>query len=206
MVRLITHSWSKIVLVGLTLVVTMACAKKPFIYVDYRLPPVTDSLGGRTVFVETNDLRVSKEVFNPRAKKVFKNFTGLFSLSLVKSDNDQTLKGAYTLPMLFETALKERLQNLGINIAEKQSPNTPIFKIELNQFRTNLVGQKWIANISYEVILTQDHQTVSRETVTGSAERLKIMGGSGAEKIIGEIFTEMINRLNVIRLFQQANL
>ena len=206
MVRLITRSWLKIVLVGLFLAVGIACAKKPFIYVDYRLPPGMDSLEGRTVFVETNDLRVNKEVFNPRAKKVFKNFTGLFSLTLVKSDDEQTLKGAYTLPRLFETALKERLQNMGITIEKEQSPNTPIFKIEINQFRVNLVGQKWIADISYEVHLTQDQKTTSRETVTGSAERLKIMGGGGAEKIMGEIFTEMINRLDINRLFQQANL
>ena len=206
MARRITRSWLKIVLVGLTLAVTMACAKKSFIYVDYQLPPVTYNLEGRTVFIETKDLRASKDVFNPRAQKVFKDFTGLFSLTLVKPDDEQTLKGAYTLPMLFETALKERLQNLGIHVEKEQSPNTPIFKIEINQFRVNLVGQKWIADISYEVHLTQDQKTTSRETVTGSAERLKIMGGGGAEKIMGEIFTEMINRLDIRRLFQQANL
>jgi hypothetical protein len=42
--------------------------------------------------------------------------------------------------------------------------------------------------------------------VTGSAERLKVMGRGGAEKVIGEIFTEMINRLNIERLFAQAKL
>lgn len=206
MARRITRSWLKIVLVGLTLVVTMACAKKSFIYVDYQLPPVTYNLEGRTVFVETNDLRASKEVFNHRAQKVFKDFTGLFSLTLIKPDDEKALKGAYPLPMLFETALKERLQNLGIHIEKEKAPNTPIFKIEINQFRVNLVGQKWIADISYEVHLTQDQKNISRETVTGSAERLKIMGSGGAEKIVGEIFTEMINRLDIRRLFQQANL
>ena len=35
---------------------------------------------------------------------------------------------------------------------------------------------------------------------------MKVVGSGGAEKVIGEIFTEMINRLNVERLFQQAKL
>lgn len=206
MVRYITRSWLSTAFLGLVLIVSMACAKKSFIYVDYRLPTVTDSLEGRTVFVQTNDLRINEEIFPPRAKKKFENFTGLFSLSLIKPDNEPTLKGAYTLPKLFEAALKERLLSLGISISDEQPSGTPIFKIDLKQFRINLIGQKWVADITYEVSLTQDNQTVSRETVTGSAERLKILGSGGAEKIMGEIFTEMINRLNINRLFQQANL
>jgi uncharacterized lipoprotein YajG len=206
MVQHMTRIWPKIALIGLALLAGIACAKKSYIYVDYRLPTITDQLQGRTVFVETHDLRSNKEIFNPRAKDAFANFTGLFSLSLVKPNDEQTLKGAYELPMLFEAALKERLHTLGITIAGEQTANIPLFKIDLNQFRIKLVGQKWIAEISYEVSLTQDNQTVSREVVTGSAERLKIIGSGGAEKVIGEIFTEMINRLNVERLFQQANL
>jgi hypothetical protein len=200
------RSWLKITLLGAILIVGFACAKKSYIYVDYRLPSVTDRLQGRSVFVETHDLRNNTEIFNPRAKEAFANFTGLFSLSLIKPNDEHTLKGAYGLPMLFEAALKERLHTLGITIAGEQSANIPLFKIDLNQFRIKLVGQKWIADISYEVSLTQDNQTVSREVVTGSAERLKIIGSGGAEKVIGEIFTEMINRLNIERLFQQANL
>jgi len=188
------------------LIVGIGCAKKSYIYVDYRLPSITDRLQGRRVFVETHDLRNNAEIFDPRAKEAFANFTGLFSLSLIKPNDKQTIKGAYELPMLFEAALKERLHTLGITIAGEQSANIPLFKIDLNQFRIKLVGQKWIADISYEVSLTQDNQTVSREVVTGSAERLKIIGSGGAEKAIGEIFTEMINRLNVEKLFQQTKL
>lgn len=198
--------WMKITLVGLTLVACVACAKKSYIFVDYRLPRQMDSLQGRNVYVETHDRRSSQEIFNPRAEEAFKNFTGLFSLTLIKSDDKQTLKGAYPLPMLFETAMKERLQSKGVSIAEFPSTSIPTFRIDLNQFDIKLVGQKWIADISYEVSLTRDNQNVSREVVTGSAERVKLVGSGGAEKVIAEIFTEMINRLNIERLFQQANL
>jgi hypothetical protein len=81
-----------------------------------------------------------------------------------------------------------------------------VFQITINQFQINLIGQKWMADISYEASLTQDTQLVAREVVSGSAERLKMIGSGGAEKVIGEIFTDMINRLNIERLFQQAKL
>ncbi len=192
----------------LLLVITscFSCAKKSYINVEYRLPSAAGTLAGRSVFFETRDLRSNTELFNKRAKDKFEHFTGLFALSLAMPDNQQKVLGAYALPMLFQTALNRRLQKLGVTVTEKPSPNVPVFQIKINQFHINLIGHKWLADISYEASLAQDTQLVAREVVTGSAERMKVMGSGGAEKVIGEIFTEMINRLNIERLFQQAKL
>ena len=55
----------------LLLVATLcfSCAKKSYMDVDYRLPATADTLTGRTVFVETRDLRSDTEIFNKRAKE-----------------------------------------------------------------------------------------------------------------------------------------
>jgi len=206
MVLKIVNVCLKVAILLLVATIGSSCAKKSYIDVDYRLPSSADTLAGRTVFVETRDLRSDTEIFNKRAKEKFKNFTGLFSLSLETPDDQQKILGAYELPALFETALKQRLQKLGVGVTGEPSSSVPVFQININQFHINLVGQKWMADISYEANLTQDTQLVAREVVTGSAERLKVMGSGGAEKVIGEIFTEMINRLNIERLFQQAKL
>ncbi len=198
--------WIKLTLLLLVVTGCFACAKKSYIDVDYRLPSVADTLAGRTVFVETRDLRSDTEIFNKRASENFEHFTGLFSLSLVMPDDQSKIIGAYPLPKLFETALTQRLQKLGVAVSAAPSKSVPVFQININQFHIKLVGQKWMADISYEVSLTQDMQLVAREVVSGSAERLKVMGSGGAETVIGEIFTDMINRLNIERLFQQAKL
>ena len=202
----IVHVVVKMAIVLLAASLTWSCAKKSYIDVDYRLPSSEGSLSGRTVFVETRDLRNETEIFNKRAKDKFEHFTGLFALSLAMPEEQNKVLGAYTLPMLFETALEQRLQTLGVKTNSEPSAEIPTFQIRINQFRINLIGQKWLADVSYEVSLTQDTQLVAREVVTGSAERLKVMGIGGAEKVIGEIFTEMINRLNIERLFAQAKL
>ena len=186
--------------------VCCSCAKKSYIDVDYRMPSAADTLTGRTVFVETLDLRSDTEIFNKRAKEKFEHFTGLFALIMETPDHQQKVLGAYELPMLFDAALKQRLKKMGVGITGESSPGVAQFQIRINQFKINLVGQKWMADVSYETSLTQDTQLVAREVVTGSAERLKVMGSGGAEKVIGEIFTDMINRLNIERLFQQAKL
>jgi hypothetical protein len=147
--------------------------KNPILMLTIVCLTTADTLTGRTVFVETLDLRSDTEIFNKRAKEKFEHFTGLFSLSLEMPDNQQKVLGAYELPMLFETALKQRLQKLGVGAADAPSPSVPVFQITINQFHINLIGQKWMADISYEASLTQDTQLVAREVVTGSAERLK---------------------------------
>ena len=197
-----------VTMMSMLLVATVccSCAKKSYIDVDYRMPSAADTLTGRTVFVETLDLRSDTEIFNKRANENFEHFTGLFTLSLVIPDDQPKILGAYALPKLFETALTQRLKKLGVTVTDAPSRNAPVFQININQFHINLVGQKWMADISYEVSLRQDTQPVAREVVSGSAERIKVMGSGGAEKVIGEIFTDMINRLNIERLFQQAKL
>ena len=184
----------------------VGCAKNAYIDVDYRLPVAGQSLQGRTVVIETSDLRTDKEIFNKRAKEYFEDFTGLFTLTLESAPDQQRMLGAYELPMLFEQALKQRLTAMGVTVTAEPSPGTPVFQIKINRFRINLVGQKWQADISYEANLSEDARLVAKEVVSGSAERLKVVGAGGAEKVIGEIFSEMINRLNIERLFEQAGL
>jgi len=196
----------KIAIPLLLAAVFISCAKKSYIDVGYQLPAAADTLTGRIVFVETRDMRSDSEIFDLRAKNKFKHFTGLFALSLILPEDQHKVLGAYELPMLFQNALVQRLQKLGVGVSAEQSPDIPVFQIKVNQFYIRLIGQKWLADVSYEASLSQDTHLVAREVVTGSAERMKLMGSGGAEKVIGDIFTDMINRLNIERLFQQAEL
>jgi hypothetical protein len=42
------------------------------------------------------------------------------------------------------------------------------------------------------------------EAVSGSAERLQLLKKNDAEKVLGELLTDMANKLDLVRLFQQA--
>lgn len=206
MIRKITIAGVKITLLGLMLVTMLACAKKTIINVDYRLPEAAKTLAGKAVFIESHDLRGDTEIFNPRAQEEFDAFQGLFSLSTVTPEGQFAVVGNYPLPQLFEAAMKARLVRMGIAVAAEPSAATALFRIDIQRFRIERVGQKWMADIGYEVSLTRDLRQIARERVAGSAERLQVMGSAGAEKVIGEIFSEMINRLDIERLFAQANL
>jgi hypothetical protein len=206
MVSKITGMGFKIAVLTILVAGSFGCAHKSYIDVAYRLPPDAHSLTGRKGFIEIRDLRQDTDIFNLRAKDKFRNFNGLFSLLLITPAAQEEVVGSYELPMLFEKAFSRRLQELGVKVVEKPSADVPVFQIKLNRFWISLIGQKWQAKVSYEASLAQDTKMVARELVSGSAERVRVMGSGGAEKVIGELFTEMINRLDIERLFAQAKL
>ena len=58
--------------------------------------------------------------------------------------------------------------------------------------------------MSYQANLLKDGRLLAMESVSGSAERLKVMGKSDAEKLLGELMSDMVNKLDLAKLFQQA--
>jgi hypothetical protein len=40
------------------------------------------------------------------------------------------------------------------------------------------------------------------KTISGDAERVKVIGQGDAEKILGEIFTEIVNQLDLSKLLE----
>jgi hypothetical protein len=67
-------------------------------------------------------------------------------------------------------------------------------------------GRKWLADFSYEAQLMIDGNLRATQTVAGQAERMRLMGHSGAEKVLGEIFTESVNRFDLPKLLTKAGM
>jgi len=82
----------------------------------------------------------------------------------------------------------------------------PVIEIDLKKFFLDLVDRKWVAEISYEARLIKNNKLLATETISGNAERFKMFPQSDAEKVLGEIFTDVVNKLDFGKLFQQAEL
>ena len=186
--------------------VIIACASRSYINVAYQLPAPSALLNGKAVFLEVKDQRSQAEIFEPEAAMQFKNFADLYSLSVIDVEKNSYLNGAYNLTGLFKEALSQRLKNLAVDILVEKSEDLPVLEIDLTTFRIRLQGRKWVADIGYDASLTKGNQTIAKERVKANAERVKIVGKKGAETVIGEVFSESINGLDMVRLFQQAKL
>ena len=56
--------------------------------------------------------------------------------------------------------------------------------------------------MTYQANLIRQNRFAAGETVTGSAERLRVVGSKDAELVIGELITDVVNRLNLSELFK----
>lgn len=180
-----------------------ACASKSYIDVNYRLPVASDDLKGKHVFLECRDTRSDKTIFGQNAQAEFKHFTGLFALS-VDQGKKPFVAGAFDLPSLFKEAFKRRLENSGLDVIKQPEKTTPVLEIVIREFRLDLVDRKWVAGIKYEARLLKGDLLLVTTTISGDAERLKVIGQRDAEKVLGEIFTEIVNQLNLRKLLDRA--
>ena len=77
--------------------------------------------------------------------------------------------------------------------------------IILKEFLLDLIDRKWTVTAAYEARLVKDKKVLAKQTITSRGERVKLVGRRQADTVLSEIFTEMINRLDVKRLLEQAD-
>ena len=186
------------------LILTGACSSKPFLIVNYQLPSPTDKLAGKEVSQVIIDKRQSKAFLNESAKKSLREFDETFSLVVLKEDGSGNLLGIYEVDALIDEIFKQRLINIGLQVSAPTGQTEYELKIKLEKFKLDLAGRKWILNMSYQANLLKNGRLIAVESVNGSAERLKVMANSDAEKLLGELLTDMVNKLDLVKLFQQA--
>ena len=181
-----------------------ACTPKPFLKVQYQLPSPSSTLEGEKAAITVTDMRGKNTFLTENAKKSLKNFNETFSLVVLAEDGSGNLTGVYDIVPLFTEVFQQRLKNEGIQVAAVVDDAIPGLKIEITEFQLDLVGRKWVVSINYRASLLDSGDLLSMESVSGEAERLKVTGKSDAEKILAELLTDMVNKLNLVRLFQQA--
>jgi hypothetical protein len=195
----------KIVVIGLLCMFIGACAKPYHLYVKYDLPPKSIALEGKKVALKIVDERDSEVIFTEKAQKEFDMWDGTFALY----HTDKKPKGdvqTYDLPALFKEVMQKRLEAMGVQVVDGGIEAAPLFEVMLKKFLLDLKDRTWVSDINYHIKLTKDNKKVGREKVSGQAERTKVMGKGAGEKLIGEIFSDSVNRLDIEKLFKNAGL
>ena len=185
-------------------VLVSSCASKPFLKVQYQLPSSSTALAGETIALTISDSRKDAAVLGSTAKKSIKNFNGTYSLVVLRADGSGNLIGAYALDSLLKEIFKHRLENEGLQVVATADNADASLEIQLKEFKLDIVDHKWLLRMSYQAGLSKNSGLIAKESVNGSAERLKLMGKNDAEKILGELVSDMVNKLGVAKLLQQA--
>jgi hypothetical protein len=163
-------------------------------------------LKGKKVFVGFEDARKSKDLIGKGAQEQYKNFSGNITLYFARGDEDGFRIGVYHIPSLFKAVFKERLEYMGAEVVSEKKESETEMMIVLKDLVLDLVDRDWVVTMDYEAKLMKDGEFLASQTISGQAERLKVLGRRDADKLMGEIFTDVVNKLDVPRLFQQAGL
>ena len=193
-------------LVVLLTVFVVSCASIPELKVLYKLPAPSNDLKGKKVFLAVEDVRKTKELFGEGAKQQFRNYIGNISLSVARYNETGFKIGPFPLPAMVKEGFKKRLENAGIEVLSERSHGEPQLLIVINRFILDLVDRTWIAKMSYEAKLMKEGTILAAQIIEGEAERVKVIGRKEADTVTGEMFTDMVNRLDLLRLFRQAKL
>ena len=193
-----------VLIILLVAIATSFCASKNFLKVNYQLPTESVELKETRVALTVKDVRENATIVTKSAKQALKNFTGHFALIVAKENKDDKLVGAFGLSSMIREIFKHRLENAGVQVVTEEDFGDSIVEIVLKEFKLDLQNRKWIIKMNYQANLIKQNRVVAGEMITGSAERLRVISGKNAEMVIGELVTDMVNRLNLNDLLQAA--
>jgi hypothetical protein len=183
-------------------VLSSFCASKNFLAVNYQLPTESVELKDARVALRVKDKREDPRIVTPSAKKALKNFTGHFALIVAQENKEDRLVGAFSLSSMIREIFYHRLKNAGVQVVAEEDIGAPMVEIVLKEFKLDLVNRKWVITMSYQANLIKENRVVGGEKITGSAERLRIISGKNAEIIIGELVSDVVNRLDLNEFLQ----
>jgi hypothetical protein len=205
------HPFAIVVINGLSvllmLLVMASCATTiPELQVQYGLPTPSDTLKGRAVALTIEDRRTTQSILGRGAIEEFGGSSNSVALSVAEPNQNASNVGIFQVPSLMREAIKRNLERSGVKVLPDQAAGAPSLVIVLKEFSLDLVGREWTARISYDARLTGEGGSVATQSINGKAERYKVIGRDSADTLMGEIFTDMVNSLNLTRLFEQTGL
>ena len=182
------------------------CAGRNYLMVDYRVPEPSNALNGQVVKLQVEDRRESPSILSSDAAYQFPEFSGIYSLAWIMPNQERILAGEHQLVALFKTVFEKRLEELGVKTSKAADDSIPVLTIAVKRFALDLQNHKWMADLSCEATLTQADHPKAKENIHGSAERARIIGRKGADTVLSDIFSDVVNRLDFVKLFRNAAL
>jgi hypothetical protein len=187
------------------LLLMASCATLPYLNLTYRLPSGKSEMTGRRVTLAIEDERRARSILGAGAMEEFGS-PETISFSIAEEGRPASSLGIYDYPQLLREAFKRRLEHDGIMVASGGEHVEAQISVVIKDLFLDLVNRTWQFRMGYEARLIKNGQILATQSVSGEGERMKIFGRDQAEEVVGEVFTDTLNKLNPRRLLVQAGL
>ncbi|MBW2432861.1 MAG: hypothetical protein JRF36_04615 [Deltaproteobacteria bacterium] len=183
---------------------TYYCASKNYLVVNYQLPSEPVTVQETEISLIFKDQRTEQILVTQSAKSALKDFSGNFALIVASGNKNERLLGAFSLSSMMETIFRQRFENAGVRVAPQNESRPTAVEIILKEFKLDLIKRKWVVQVTYQANLLEEDRFKGGQTISGNAERLRVVGSKDAEMVIGELLTDAVNRLNLDELFDSS--
>jgi len=183
---------------------TQACSSIAYVQLNDRLPAKPVSLEGKKAFLSVQDERKTGEFAGRGVKREFDNFSETLAYSVQKGTEPALKMGLYDVASLVKEAFRVRVKSEGVEILSEPKADQIELVFALQDFSLDLVSRNWKVKFGYEVRLLKNGNLLAKQFANGEAERLKIMGTEQADVVVGDLFADVMNRMNVAKLFRDA--
>ena len=186
------------------LLFAQACSSIAYVQVNDRVPVKAPALAGKKAYLSVEDERSTKEFASRGVKREFDHFSENIAYSVQKGTEPVLKLGLYDAASLVKEAFRVRVESEGVEIVPERKAGQVELVLALQEFSLDLVGRNWKVKFGYEVRLIKNGAVLAKQFANGEAERLKIMGTDQADAVVGDLFADVMNRLNVTKLFKDA--
>ena len=183
---------------------TQACSSIAYVQLNDRVPAKALALEGKKAFLSVEDERKTKEFAARGVKREFDNFSENIAYSVQKGAEPALKLGLYDAASLVKEAFRVRVESEGVEILPERKAGQVELVLALQEFSLDLVDRNWKVKFGYEVRLIKNGAVLAKQFANGEAERLKLMGTDQADAVVGDLFADVMNRMNVARLFRDA--
>ena len=180
-----------------------ACAPRPALRIDYTLPKDRKLLNGMAVALDFMDVRADTEILGNGVRKELKNFSGQVSVSVDPAAAPELIS-MVDMERLITLPLSLRLKQMGAHLVDSKEAADSVIQVGLKEFKLIFEEEIWKVNMTYYARLIVDQKEVAKETIQGSGERVKIMGSYDADSVFSDIYTDVMNKLNIESLYQRG--
>jgi len=181
-----------------------ACAAVQDVRITYRVPDPSGVLSGERVFLDFEDVRENQDILGPGAREAYAYHSGNVALFVSSSGGEASRVGLTDVASLFRETFERRIRALGGELVTRSRQSTTVLVLELKTFELDLKDRTWKARMAYEAMIQPGDTVKARQTVAGEAERAKILGVKQADKVMSDLFTDMVNRLDLKGLIQKS--
>jgi hypothetical protein len=186
------------------LLLMQACSSIAYVQLNDRFPEKAAGLAGKRAFLSVADERQTKEFAGRGVKREFDQFSETVAYSVQKGEGTVHKLGLYDVPSAVKEAFRVRVESEGVEVLTERKAGQIELVLALQDFSLDLVGRNWKVKFGYEVRLIKNGSILAKQFANGEAERLKLMGTEQADAVVGDLFADVMNRLNLPKLFRDA--